>query len=205
MGHEGNFGIITEAVMRIRKIPDVKRYGSIIFPDFELGIKFMDEMSRGRLWPASIRLVDNNQFQFGQALKPMPHSKASEFIDKIKKFYVLNIKGFNPNKMVACTLGFEGTALEVGNQEKNVYEVCKKYGGMEAGSENGIRGYFLTYMIAYIRDFAASYSFVAESFETSCPWSKVSLLCTSVNERLLSSCKSKGVNADQVFSSFRVT
>ncbi len=56
---------------------------------------------------------------------------------------------------------------------------------MEAGSENGIRGYFLTYMIAYIRDFAAQYSFVAESFETSCPWSKVSLLCTSVNERLL--------------------
>lgn len=62
MGHEGNFGIITEAVMRIRKIPDVKRYGSIIFPDFEVGIKFMDEMSRGRLWPASIRLVDNAQF-----------------------------------------------------------------------------------------------------------------------------------------------
>ncbi len=135
----------------------------------------------------------------------MPHSKASEIIDKIKKFYVLNIKGFDPNKMVACTLGFEGTALDVGNQEKNVYAISKKYGGMEAGSENGIRGYFLTYMIAYIRDFAAQYSFVAESFETSCPWSKVSLLCTSVNERLLSSCKSKGINADQVFSSFRVT
>jgi hypothetical protein len=45
----------------------------------------------------------------------MPHSKASEIIDKIKKFYVLNIKGFDQNKMVACTLGFEGTALDVGN------------------------------------------------------------------------------------------
>ena len=48
--------------MRVRKIPEVKRYGSIIFPDFEVGIKFMDEMARGRLWPASIRLVDNIQF-----------------------------------------------------------------------------------------------------------------------------------------------
>lgn len=59
LGHEGNLGIITEAVLRIRKIPEVRKFGSFIFPDFELGVKFMDEMARGRLWPASIRLVDN--------------------------------------------------------------------------------------------------------------------------------------------------
>lgn len=65
MGHEGNFGLITEAVLRIRPIPQVKKYGSIVFPDFELGIKFMDEMAKSRIWPASIRLVDNLQFKFG--------------------------------------------------------------------------------------------------------------------------------------------
>ena len=76
---------------------------------------------------------------------------------------------------------------------------------MEAGAENGIRGYFLTFMIAYLRDFAAQYNFVAESFETSCPWSKVSTLCQNVKERLISSCKAKGIKEDQVFASFRVT
>jgi len=45
---------------------------------------------------------------------------------------------------------------------------------MAAGSENGIRGYMLTFMIAYLRDLAAQHKFVAESFETSCPWSNVS-------------------------------
>jgi alkyldihydroxyacetonephosphate synthase len=48
---------------------------------------------------------------------------------------------------------------------------------MKAGEENGIRGYFLTYVIAYIRDFGANHNFVAESFETSVPWSGVSNLC----------------------------
>jgi alkyldihydroxyacetonephosphate synthase len=62
MGHEGNFGIITEAVIRIRPIPPAKRFGSIIFYNFETGIKFMDEMARHRIYPASIRLVDNTQF-----------------------------------------------------------------------------------------------------------------------------------------------
>ena len=65
MGSEGNLGVITEVVMRIRPIPPVKRYGSIIFYDFESGIKFMEEMARHRILPSSIRLVDNLQFQFG--------------------------------------------------------------------------------------------------------------------------------------------
>ena len=94
MGSEGNFGVITEAVLRIRPIPQVKRYGSIIFYDFESGIKFMEEMAKHRIWPASIRLVDNIQFQFGQAMKPQSESKREEIIDAIKKYFVLNIKGY---------------------------------------------------------------------------------------------------------------
>ena len=35
MGSEGNLGIITESVLRIRNIPEVKEYASILFPDFE--------------------------------------------------------------------------------------------------------------------------------------------------------------------------
>jgi alkyldihydroxyacetonephosphate synthase len=49
--------------------------------------------------------------------------------------------------------------------------LAKKYGGLSGGAENGIKGYQLTYMIAYIRDFCLLYNIVAESFETSCPWS----------------------------------
>lgn len=62
-----------------------------------------------------------------------------------------------------------------------------------AGEENGIRGYFLTFMIAYIRDFVTKFSFIAESMETSCPWSKVSTLCAKTNEKILKTCIEKGL------------
>lgn len=75
IGQEGNFGVVTECVIRVRNIPAVKQFGSIVFPNFDVGTKFMAEMARGRIWPASIRLVDNTQFQFGQALKPAVESK----------------------------------------------------------------------------------------------------------------------------------
>lgn len=70
IGSEGNFGLLTSAVIKIREAPESKVYGSIVFPDFELGIRFMRELARTRDWPASARLVDNMQFRFGVALKP---------------------------------------------------------------------------------------------------------------------------------------
>ena len=171
LGHEGNFGVVTEAIIRIRPIPEVSNFGSIVFPNFELGQKFMEEMSKQKLYPSSLRLVDNIQFQFGQALKPKEPSMQKRVMNQIKKFFVLNVKGFKANEMVAATCLFEGPKDVCELQERDMYRIAKKYQGLAAGADNGIKGYQLTYMIAYIRDFCLLNNVVAESFETSCPWS----------------------------------
>lgn len=85
----------------------------MIFPDFESGVACLHEIALKRLQPASIRLVDNMQFQFGQVLKPKEERWWKTAIDKAKKYYVLNVKGFVPEKMTAATLLFEGTASQV--------------------------------------------------------------------------------------------
>jgi len=144
------------------------------------------------------------QFQFGQALKPDHNSKVGEWMDSVKKWYVTKYCGFEIEKMVAATLVFEGNASDVAIQEQKVYGIAAKYGGINGGEENGRRGYFLTYMIAYIRDFGFKYYFIAESFETSVPWSNVLKLCTRVKEKLYNACKEHGVKFNP-FISCRVT
>lgn len=131
----------------------------------------MEEMSKQAMYPTSLRLVDNIQFRFGQSLKPQENSKSKEILDQIKKFYLTKIKKFDPSQMVAATCLFEGQKEIVVPSMAKMFQIAKKYQGLSGGAENGIKGYQLTYMIAYIRDFCLMNNVVAESFETSCPWS----------------------------------
>ena len=64
----GTIGVITEVIVKIRPIPSCQKYGSIVFPNFEKGVACLREVARQRCLPASIRLMDNEQFQFGKHL-----------------------------------------------------------------------------------------------------------------------------------------
>ncbi|XP_058405300.1 alkyldihydroxyacetonephosphate synthase, peroxisomal isoform X2 [Diceros bicornis minor] len=146
-----------------------------------------------RCAPASIRLMDNQQFQFGHALKPQVSSIFTSFLDGLKKFYITKFKGFDPNQLSVATLLFEGDREKVLQHEKQVYDIAAKFGGLAVGEDNGQRGYLLTYVIAYLRDLGLDYYVLGESFETSAPWDRVVDLCRNVKERITRECKEKGV------------
>ncbi|XP_076305682.1 alkyldihydroxyacetonephosphate synthase, peroxisomal-like isoform X3 [Tachypleus tridentatus] len=175
LGSEGTLGVITEVTLKIHPLPEYKKYGSIIFPEFDAGVAYMREVAKQELKPASVRLLDNEQFIFGQALKPEAESLLTPFVDVMKKFYVTRVKGFDVTRMCVVTLLLEGKKEDVERLEKKLLLLGNKFGGLSAGEENGKRGYLLTYVIAYIRDLAFDYGVFAESFETSVPWDRQQL------------------------------
>jgi len=59
MGSEGNFGIITEAIIKVKPIPEVRIFDSLLFYDWEDGVQFMHAVSKMKVYPTSCRLVDN--------------------------------------------------------------------------------------------------------------------------------------------------
>ncbi|KUF78573.1 Alkyldihydroxyacetonephosphate synthase [Phytophthora nicotianae] len=183
MGSEGIFGVHTLVTLRLREFPTVQVYDSLIFPSLEHGLAALKEITRAGCEPASLRLLDNTQFQLGQALKTS--STTNKFtagvIDFAKKTYVTKIRGFDVDEMCAATVLLEGTSQQkVAEQQKRIQTIAKRHEGMVGGEENGKRGYFFTYIIAYLRDFALDYYFMSESFETCVPWTNARQLITDI-------------------------
>jgi alkyldihydroxyacetonephosphate synthase len=203
LGSEGRLGIVTHAVVKVRPLPEQQKHGSVIFREFESGVAFLRDVQRAGVAPASIRLMDNLQFQFGQALKPRASGLAA-VKSRLQKVYVTRVAGFAVDRMVACTLLFEGTRAEVAAQERVVYPLAARHGGIKGGAENGRRGYALTFAIAYIRDFMMDHYVLAESFETAVSWSQCVPLIQNVKQRLWQEHAKHGLPG-QPFVSARVT
>jgi alkyldihydroxyacetonephosphate synthase len=186
IGSEGCLGIIVSAVIRIWPLPEVREHDSVILQNFEDGLHFIRAVERlGAHKPVSVRLLDNAHFRLGQALRPADASIVARLRKVIVQLSSSMHKGYDFSSVVCATISYEGTASEVNLQKKMMQEVSATQGGMTLGSEIGKAGYDLTFLIAYLRDFAMTYHLLAESFETFVPWSRVSTLIRETKNRIL--------------------
>lgn len=97
----------------------------------------MYEVAQSKSWPASLRMVDNNQFKFGMALKTPKESKFTEMVDKAKKYFILEVMKFDQDKMCMASVVYEGSREEVDAQKKSIKKISKNHKGFHAGAENG--------------------------------------------------------------------
>ena len=187
LGSEGCLGIITSAVVRIWPLPEATSFDSIVFPIFKDGLSFTREVARlGGNAPASVRLLDNAHFRLGQALRPQSSSVAAQIHKLISRLFLLaGSDKFVSGSLVCATITFEGSKGEVEGQKRAIQHIARKHGGVRLGEAVGKSGYDLTFMIAYLRDFALTYHILGESFETFVPWSKVEVLIEATKQRIV--------------------
>lgn len=150
LGSEGTLGVITNVVVRIHKKPDVRRYGSILFPDFESGTKFMYDASQFSVKPSNLRLVDNMHIQLGMALEHH-NSLYASVVDRFKKFGSKTILRYDFEKISLAIYLIEGDEEDVENIESKLRKTSWKYWGISGGSRFGERTYLMTFTVCYIR------------------------------------------------------
>ena len=187
LGSEGCLGIITSATVRIWPLPNVRDFESVLLRDFDHGLQFLRGVSRqgeSRI-PASIRLLDNEHFRLGQAMRPKDSTMSEQIGRALKKLWV-GIQGssLDPLRVVCAIINYEGSQEEVLEQKRIIAHHCALHEGIRLGPSLGKAGYNLTFMIAYLRDFAMTFHLLGESFETFSPWSAVDKIVQATKERI---------------------
>ncbi|MCC7010033.1 MAG: FAD-binding oxidoreductase [Acidobacteria bacterium] len=116
LGSEGTFGIITEATMRVTKLPEVRLFRAILFKDVATGLEAGRRMMVDRLDPLVIRMYD-------------PHSTAS----LVKRVLGYELSG------AYMIVGFDGWREIAAAQEARAMAICDELGGRDLGREPGER------------------------------------------------------------------
>jgi len=184
LGSEGCLGIIVSAVVRIHELPQTTDYDALLLPDLETGIRLIKDIARidgGS--PASCRLLDNEHFRLGQALQSEHNSIFKQLKEQVLSLVLSEYSNFS-NAVVCLAIGYEGTSGEVKRQKRSIRSLARVFGAISLGSNAGKASYEMTFMIAYLRDFALSYQIAGESFETFAPWSELSSIIQGTKERI---------------------
>ena len=199
-GSEGNLGIITSATLKVHRLPESSAYESIIFKDWDTGVRFMYDLFHSNMVPASARLADNLQIRLGNALKENKEG-LSKVLDNFKKYMLFNIKGVDPEKFTAAVFKIEGSNAEVENQRENLRTLSKKHGGILAGESTGKSGYLATMVIAYIRELIFTQNVLGETMETAVPWSKINQVKSEAHKLIVQLHKENNLPGKPFFTS----
>jgi alkyldihydroxyacetonephosphate synthase len=114
VGSEGTLGVLTEATMRIERLPEVRLFRAVLFKDLHAALESGRRIMVDRLQPCVLRLYDE-----------------ASTTSLLKRVLGLDAQG-------ACfIIGFDGWPEIASAQEARAMRICAELGGVDLGREPG--------------------------------------------------------------------
>jgi alkyldihydroxyacetonephosphate synthase len=193
-GSEGTLGIVTEATVKIKKIPRHKRWVCGLFPNFEAGADFFQEAIQNGVKPSVIRLSDANETALFSKLAS-EKSEEPTFFENLKKEaqkVVLKWKNLDhPCLMMMC---LEQFGPNTASQAVFTKSLIEKHGGMVAPEIIGKKWEEGRFKTPYMRDTMMEHRIFVDTMETYVPWENVKEMHAILGKELA---KSKAFNKEK--------
>ena len=172
LGSEGRLGIITEATVEVRRLPEAREILGYLFPTFVDGLAAMRDIAAAECSVSVSRVSDAPETKFSFATRKQP-TLLDKAQSKALTTYLTRRLGFDLDQMALSFLGFEGSERHVARQRKAVGRIVKRHGGLCIGSGPGALYDQKKFDTPYIRDFMLDRGIPADVSETAMPWSRL--------------------------------
>ncbi|MFD7435969.1 FAD-binding oxidoreductase [Streptomyces sp. NPDC059861] len=167
LGSEGAFGVITSVTVRVRPVPQTRRYEGWRFASFDAGTAALRRLAQDGPRPTVLRLSDETETLIGLAQPDAIGSAVAQ-------------------QSAGClaVVGFEGTEDDTARRRAGAAAVLAECGGTFAGAEPGERWAHGRYSAPYLRDALLEAGAFAETLETAAYWSRLPDLYAAVRDAL---------------------
>jgi alkyldihydroxyacetonephosphate synthase len=170
LGSEGRLGIITEATVEVRRLPEKRVILGYLFPTFAAGLAAMRAIAESECSVSVTRVSDARETQFSFATRKTP-----TIVDKLQsralREFLARRLSFDTDAMALSFIGYEGSAAHVARERRAVGKIVKAHGGLSIGSGPGALYDQKKFDTPYIRDFLLDRGVAGDVSETAMPWS----------------------------------
>lgn len=192
-GSEGTLGVITQATMRVRALPQAKDYQALLFRDFESGVQAIRALLQRDLLPATVRLSDEQETESFFALREQAHGWKAVY--ERAGVVGLGLLGHSFTNGALLILGFEGEGAAVRSEGALGREICRAHGAIGLG--HGIAATWLAdrYETPYLRDVLMDRGILADTLETATPWENLTRLHGKLAQSIHQAAEATGARA----------
>ncbi len=165
LGSEGRFGVITEAVMRIRPLPDAEAFYGVMFPDWRSGVAAAQAATQARFPLSMIRLSNPTETEgFLQLSRHGPQ------VQVLRAWLRMRRCGPDPCLMI---FGLTGDRTPVTMARREMAALSYNHRGVWLTTLVGRQWARSRFRSAYLRDVLWEKGYAIDTLETAVPWAQV--------------------------------
>ena len=178
VGSEGALGVIVEATLSLRPLPERRRYEGWSFETFAAGVDALRTLAQAGAEPDVARLSDADETRLTLAL-----GSGGSLTVRAGRLY-LRARG-HANGCLAI-LGFEGDAPDVDRRRRRAASTLRDHGALALGTRPGSAWLAARYAGPYTRDELLDRGLIVETLETATTWTRLHGLHRAVREAIQS-------------------
>ena len=162
LGSEGRLGILTEATVRVTKLPDYEAFHAVFFPDWEGAAQAVRELAQARLPLSMLRL--SNPLETQTMLALAGHKRLVGMLEQW-----LRLRGCGEGKCMLL-VGATGAKRQARAALRAAFAIAREHKGVHMGRGLGERWRHNRFRNVYMRNSAWRHGYAIDTAETAVDW-----------------------------------
>lgn len=176
LGSEGRLGILTEATVRVSRLPETEAVVGAFFPNMVAGLDALREMTQTALPLAMLRLSSPEETATTLLL-----AGRERLVGLLERW--LALRGVGEGKCLLL-LGAAGRKPLVNSAIREALAVARAHRGVYAGAALGRAWLRHRFRTPYLRNSLWDLGYAVDTVETAAPWNRIPPLIAAVEQAL---------------------